>query len=99
MFPGTRHWCFEMVSLWMWQASRCGRHRVGHPWHELFDHVEECLGFKGLREMQRHPRMVPFGFVIRGKTTRQEDNRHMAATGTLTNALAQLEAIHVGHGG
>jgi hypothetical protein len=65
----------------------------------LFDHVEEFLGFKGLREMQRHTRMLPFGFVIRCKTTRQEDDRHVAATCTLTNSLAQLEAIQVGHGG
>jgi hypothetical protein len=65
----------------------------------LFDHVEEYLGFKGLSEMHRHTRLVPFGFVIRCKTTRQEDNRHVAAPCTLTNSLAQLEAIHVWHGG
>src|SRR5262249_35980420 len=22
MFPGTRHWCFERVSIWTWQGSR-----------------------------------------------------------------------------
>src|SRR4029450_9904212 len=61
--------------------------------------VEEHLGFKGLSEMHRHTRMIPFGFVIRCKTTRQEDNRYVAATCTLTDSLTQLEAIHVWHGG
>jgi hypothetical protein len=69
------------------------------PWHELFDHVEEYLGFKGFSQMHRHTHTVPFGLVIRCKTTRQEDNRHVAAICTLTDALTQLEAVHVWHGG
>jgi hypothetical protein len=69
------------------------------PWHELFDHVEEYLGLKGFGEMHRHTGAVPFRLIIRGKTTRQEDNGHMAASRALANALTQLEAIHVWHGG
>jgi hypothetical protein len=69
------------------------------PWHELFDHVEEYLRVKGFSQMHRHTHTVPFGFVIRCKTTRQEDNRHVAAICTLTNALTQLEAVHVWHEG
>jgi hypothetical protein len=65
----------------------------------LLDYLEECLGFKGFRQMCRDTRTVTFGFVIRGKTARQEDHRHVVATCALTNALAQLEAIHAGHGG
>jgi hypothetical protein len=41
---------------------------------------------------------VPFDFIIGCKTTRQEDNRHVAATCTLANALTQLEAVHAWHG-
>jgi hypothetical protein len=65
----------------------------------LFDHVEEYLGFKGFSQMRGHTRPVPFGFVIRCKTTRQEDNRHMAAACTLADSLTQLEAVHAWHGG
>ena len=43
--------------------------------------------------MHRYTRMIPFGFVIRCKTTCQENNRHVAATCTLTDFLTQLEAI------
>src|SRR5215831_15743502 len=71
MFPGTRPWCFERVSLWMWQDSRYGRNRGRRavcPWHELFDHVEEYLGLKGFSEMHRHTHLVPFSFVIGCKT-------------------------------
>jgi hypothetical protein len=72
---------------------------VGRHWHELFDHVEEHLGFKGFRQMRGHTRLLPFSFIIRCKTTCQEDNRHVAATCTLANALTQLEAVHAWHRG
>ena len=49
--------------------------------------------------MHRHTRTVPFDFVIRCKTTCQEDNRHVTATCTLANSLTQLEAVHTWHGG
>jgi hypothetical protein len=65
----------------------------------LFDHVEKYLEFKGFSQMRGHTRLVPFGFVICCKTTRQEDNRHLAAAGTLADSLTQLEAVHAWHGG
>jgi hypothetical protein len=72
---------------------------VGRYWHELFDHMEEYLGVKGFSQMRCHTRPVPFGFVIRCKTTRQEDNRHLAAACTLADSLTQLEAVQAWHGG
>jgi hypothetical protein len=65
----------------------------------LLDYLEECLGFKGFRQMCRDTRTVTFGFVIRGKTARQEDHRHMAAPCTLADSLTQLETVHAWHGG
>jgi hypothetical protein len=49
--------------------------------------------------MYRYTRTVPFAFIIRCKTTRQEDHGQVAATCTLANALTQLEAVHAWHGG
>jgi hypothetical protein len=65
----------------------------------LFDHVEEYLGLKRFSQMCRHTDLVSFDFIIRGKTARQEDDRHMAATGTLADSLTQLEAVQARHRG
>src|SRR5207342_2325410 len=49
IFPSARHWCLERVSMWTGLGRRYGRkrgRRVGRHWHELFDDVEEDLGFK-----------------------------------------------------
>jgi len=49
--------------------------------------------------MCRYTRTVPFDCIIHCKTTRQEDNRHAAATRTLANSLTQLETVHAWHRG